>query len=486
MKFPIENDAAVFTTEPIAAGDAFLNALRYDNTGNNLGVRVTTSGGVVVSNGLLFDADGRLVIIDATAGMPANAVASNGLMFSDGALCVGSTVLGLAVLRSFGADAHLYLPGVGYANGIDAGNWLDTSFASTAVDQPVGLAMDAANTSRGPELVVNGDFSSGTTGWVSRYSAAISVAGGRLMVEVTTSTTARAVIASPITTVVNRAYEISATLKGESGTAVCRLKVGNNASTDASYADSPSVGIVASPVTVRYVFTATATATWVGLDVQGVVGSIGSVDDFSVREIPGAIPAINNTTAQKPIVRRDANGRWFWEFSAASAHRLALSAVPFAATDNYCVITSLTQTVAGAADGIAFGQVASASPLLLVGQATNDSARFTIRDNAGGLFAIEDIAGGSIVNQPKVIAGRNVAGVRQLWVDGLLRGASSTSVGAATFDTATLGARSSGGVVSSVMTGSKHGDIFVKGTVSDGQLLTLSRMLAGLQGRTLP
>ena len=57
-----------------------------------------------------------------------------------------------AILRKFGANAHLWMPGVGYLNGFQAGNYIESiGYTMGAVDNPVGIALDAAG-SAGPEL----------------------------------------------------------------------------------------------------------------------------------------------------------------------------------------------------------------------------------------------------------------------------------------------------------------------------------------------
>jgi len=51
---------------------------------------------------------------------------------------------GLRVLRSFGQDAHIWLPGVGQVNGLTAGNWIDSAGTVPAViDNPVGKVTDS-------------------------------------------------------------------------------------------------------------------------------------------------------------------------------------------------------------------------------------------------------------------------------------------------------------------------------------------------------
>ena len=503
MKFPIEDDAAVFTTEPIAAGDAFLNALRYDNTGNNLGVRVTTSGGVVVSNGLLFDADGRLVIIDATAGMPANAVASNGLMFSDGALCVssnnastiqngmpldlagalcvGSTVLGMVVLRSFGADAHLYLPGVGYVNGIDAGNWLDTGFAATAQDQPVGLAMDAVNTARGPELVVNGDFANGTTGWSAINGAVLSTSGGELVITANGASNFPGALQA-LTTVVGKTYEMFFTGRRGTSSSTVGMSMGN---ITPGY-NLPFNGTT-SDLTVRIIFTATATTVTINPFIVGSPAAAGTAifDNISVREISGAIYASNNTTAQKPILRRDANGRWFWEFSAASSQRLALSAVPFQMSDSFIVIAASqtnTATTVNAKPIFSIGGAGAAFFELSYAPSTN-YPRAVYKDDAAVQNTVNDSV--DYGSTPIVMSAVKVGDTKTVRVNGVDRASTSTPIGAASITTAAIGARFSSGAFLPFYNDMLHGLILIKGTATAEQLLTLERCLAAFQGRTL-
>jgi len=50
----------------------------------------------------------------------------------------------IGILRKYGTNAHVYLPGVGTISGITAGNYLDSAGTTTAsVDNPVGLSLDA-------------------------------------------------------------------------------------------------------------------------------------------------------------------------------------------------------------------------------------------------------------------------------------------------------------------------------------------------------
>lgn len=66
----------------------------------------------------------------------------------------------LAELRKFGANGHLYLPGLGIISGVVAGNYLDSLGTTNAIaDGNVGLLLDGAG-SVGTELIVSQDISS--------------------------------------------------------------------------------------------------------------------------------------------------------------------------------------------------------------------------------------------------------------------------------------------------------------------------------------
>jgi len=75
----------------------------------------------------------------------------------------GLTVVQRAIniLRKYGTDAHVYLPGVGVLNGLTAGNYIDsTGTKAGVVDNPVGLLLDAAG-GLGVELIIANMLSSG-------------------------------------------------------------------------------------------------------------------------------------------------------------------------------------------------------------------------------------------------------------------------------------------------------------------------------------
>lgn len=130
--FPITADKVQLSTTAPVATDVFVCGVLCDAA--DAVARASLTGGVQYSGGLLRTALGQIVYVDATAGLPAGTQYVNGLPLSPaGALCVSS-----------GAMAT-------YSNGIPFA-------ANGAVAGDMGL---------GPELVTNGSFAAGSTGWTT-------------------------------------------------------------------------------------------------------------------------------------------------------------------------------------------------------------------------------------------------------------------------------------------------------------------------------
>lgn len=502
----------------------------------------------------------------------------------------------MAILRQFGAGAHMYLPGIGFVNGIDAGNWLDTAFAATAVDSPVGLVMDAANTARGPELVT-GTWSTPT------------------FFDNTTTGAGSSVTATPGTTGSRSAVGF-ATTAGKTYVLTWKI-VASGATLSVFCRDGATLGsgtVIASDTTglqgaVRsFVFTAASANSNLLLTTNTAVSF--SVSDISVREVTGAIYAFNNTTAQKPILRgtpilgpeRIVNGNfadggagwtlnsasvsggvlnvtsganfasqtgaltngakylvsfdctltsgaqlrvntasvgaltagviswtaatgrltgeftstgtlfsleartanftgtidnisvrevlgyttpYYHQYTAASSMRLALSAVPFEMADDHCIISGFnvpSVTAAATRSVVVVGNSSLGNPFSKLGINTSGFIEGQWRDDAAVLRSVP--ATSAVVANTPIVAAMRKSGINKtLWVDGAQQGAANTgSLGTTTFNAATLGARTN---ATEFFDGVKNGDIIIKGTVSDAQLLTLTKALAAFQGRTL-
>lgn len=188
----------------------------------------------------------------------------------------------LAVLREYGNNAHLYLPGLGAISGITAGNYLDSLGAAAAtVDSLVGLAIDSSQVPGQPLPIIynvawtlNGDGSYTKT--VANWgSAGIQPAAAA-----------------------NKFYEISFDIVAT--TAGSTLEVYRR-----KYDNSGNEPIISFPASsgpkhcfVQCVYDTGGNDIW--LDSQTWTGTIRNL---MIREVAGS-HAMQATTGSKPIIRR--------------------------------------------------------------------------------------------------------------------------------------------------------------------------------------
>jgi hypothetical protein len=191
----------------------------------------------------------------------------------------------------------------------ESGFWFDpddlsTLFQDTAGTTPVttpgqtvALALDKSQgLVLGPELVTNGDFSAGVTGWsVTAGNGTISAVAGELL---GTCGTTGLLFSSTITTVIGKTYRLS--VDARRGTFTDILQVGFSGTPTAT--PSPNVVFTNSAPnqTKEVVFTATSTTTYVNVRLAAVQpGATVYIDNISVRELPGS-HAIQGTALQRP------------------------------------------------------------------------------------------------------------------------------------------------------------------------------------------
>jgi len=217
----------------------------------------------------------------------------------------------ISILRRYGQDAHIYLPGVGMLNGLQAGNYLDSAGTTQGtVDQPVGLVLDAAG-SLGVELVTNGGFDSSFSGWTDA-SVAPATAGFLAGAAVVTSTGATyGAFRQTLPTVIGNLYRVLFTTSNHVGNLEFRVgtTVGGTQTLSASV-------LAAQSGEKQFIFTATGTSTHVQFYIGSAGGSV-TVDNVSVREVTG-IAASQPTPASKPILRMT-SGKYNWVFDATDS-----------------------------------------------------------------------------------------------------------------------------------------------------------------------
>ena len=167
-----------------------------------------------------------------------------------------------------------------FANG-EQGAWYDPSDLSTlyrdsagtrpvtALGQPVGLMLDKSKgLARGPELVTDGGFDSETVWWSVVKGTAV-INSGAL---VCTDTGGGITLYKDGVTTAGKWYEINLDLVSASSNLVV-------------YVESPPVTFSSTPGRKRAI--ALASTTRVAFQIGGGVGATFTIDNISVRELPG-------------------------------------------------------------------------------------------------------------------------------------------------------------------------------------------------------
>ena len=152
----------------------------------------------------------------------------------------------------------------------------------TAVEQPVGLMLDKSKgLPLGPELVTNGDFSNGATGWTAVNSASLTVVSGYMRVTCN-AMDSRAQQSFSVTS--GNWYKLSYLAKPKDSTAFGQTYIGTTAGSGNLLIRSETTS---GPVSV--IFRATTNTVFVNLygSSTNTAGNYSEWDNISVRELPG-------------------------------------------------------------------------------------------------------------------------------------------------------------------------------------------------------
>lgn len=234
--------------------------------------------------------------------------------------------------------AALFTPAQLFASG-EQGAWYDPSDLTTlfqdsagttpvtAVEQPVGLMLDKSNgLVLGPELVTNGDFSQGATGWV--FANGGGLANSRC--ECTNATNFLSTSSSILTA--GKWYSAEFDYFMTAGSSL-RIATKSTVGPDNAAIVAVSPALATNAVTrLRIKFYSTGGY----FIVQAANATFtGWVDNISVRELPGN-HALQNTSANRPVLSARVNLLTKTEdFSDAAWTKAGSSTAPTASTLNF-------------------------------------------------------------------------------------------------------------------------------------------------------
>jgi hypothetical protein len=192
------------------------------------------------------------------------------------------TAAALGRLRTYGTNAHVYLPGAGVLNGLQAANYLDSAGTTQGtVDQPVGLVLDAEG-SVGADVVINGTFDNASN-W--SLGPQTTVSGGKATIA---STGAASNLGQSGILTATSTYLVTFDAVVRSGSAKLEASGGG------------TFLLIDSTKSYSCYFTGTN-----GVIFNRVTACDIDIDNVVAREVTG-IHASQSTTPSKPVLRRGA------------------------------------------------------------------------------------------------------------------------------------------------------------------------------------
>ena len=172
-------------------------------------------------------------------------------------------------------------------------------------DSPVGLIYDKSKGTPtfGSEVVTNGNFASGTTGWSIYQQAGVGTltasAGVATLTNSATATFGTAYQAIPTT--IGVAYRVTGILVSSTGTVFNALRKSDDMPATVNVVSIYSVnGALSANTNCAGWFVATASTTYISVQTNGASKSI-SFKDISVKALPGN-PAIQTTSTARPTL----------------------------------------------------------------------------------------------------------------------------------------------------------------------------------------
>ena len=312
---------------------------------------------------------------------------------------------------------------------------------ATAVGDVLGLVTDQAYGSGGlgPELVVNGDFSAGTAGWIAG-GGSISNVGGELRIAGDNSfgfISARQSVPS----VAGRTYRVSCRIRSVSGApAIFYTRVGGY---DVA-AGQLSSGSTTSTSFVDFSGVVVATGSSIFLRPtinEGPSLGVIAIDNVSVREVLGN-HATQPTTANKPVIAALPNGKRAMKFDGSNdLMNLGAGAVLSNAADHWACAAFIADTV-GSGVRVLYGCSSTASATPLVCQLFIDPRPRVIWRTDDNVNSVPSPGLGAdiVAGVPNVLTGARIGSTGYMWLNGQLAWSGSITGSVSTVNTANIGA----------------------------------------------
>lgn len=286
----------------------------------------------------------------------------------------------------------------------------------TAAGQPVGLMLDKSQgLVLGPELVTNGDFSAGLTGFTNSSTGTgtvVASGGGALLTGVDASN--RATLGQPFATVAGKSYKVTYTASGVSGSIAAGLSVAPGYSFSITAKDAANGDN-------QFIFAAVGTTTYINFSsISSAASAI--IDNISVKELPGN-HASQPTAGKRPILGRHPFG----------GRRNLLNATDALATQSVTVTAAAHTLKFTGAGTVTLSGAHVAGPLSAGTHTFTPSAGSLTLTVSGSVTIAQLELGSTATPYQKVVSTYNVteAGVPECWylkTDGVDDGANTGNI----------------------------------------------------------
>lgn len=403
----------------------------------------------------------------------------------------------LAVIASYGTDAHVYLPGIGVINGLTAGNYLDSAGTTAAtVDNPVGLVLDAAGAidasqattankpilRRGAVNLLTYSEQFGNEVWIKSNTTVTSntttAPDGTITADTITSSGANGYIYQTFSAIAGTTYTFSCYVKSVSTATTLQIAL-LNASGASGIAN---VEFTTTGEWIRVSVTGTSAITqtaWVAFGTGGAFNTGETFYAWGAQLEAGSTAStyIPTTTA----AASSTTGNYAWEFDGSN-DSLALGSVPFQMADDHCIVTGFKAT-ANATNKTIFSQTetgSSQAPWLRV----NSANKLSIAYVASGFTAVTRTSVADVVTSPFVASVNMVRKIGRMRINAVDEGA-TFDISTITFPSSAVSSIGSFNNSSLFFVGSLFPQIYIKGTVSDVDLLILEKFVGQLSGVTI-
>lgn len=320
---------------------------------------------------------------------------------------------------------------------------------------PVGLLLDRSYGADpfGSELILNGDFSGGTTGWV--FGSGWSLSSGRAVSSAPAGQLYR--VAGPFT--VGLTYKIA----------------WNSTTTDSITINCGSTFVAVTQVAGNNQVILTCTGSS-GLFFSGA--GTYSIDDISVKQLLG-YPATQATAASKPTLLLNAAGYFGWLHDGTD---FLSDGYLLSNTASHTLITSATCNSALSVRTIATGGgAASGNPRVAQIRINQTTGRFElVYLTDGGTVSSALLGATNYVNTPVVLSAVFASGTATGYANGTSQGSLSVNAGATTVISAGLGTAL--GAAPELFSGVIYLKCACAGTMPDADRIAIERFAALLSG----